>query len=131
MTRTPEPPAWAVFHVWMQATRPAPKYKYFICMHLQGGSALGLLINSQVNELGQGQYLHPCFAPLSAAAHAFLNHNSWADCTTLFTVPVADLTDGRGHLTPEAAQAVQAAVQACPKLKPKTKALLCTVPLPG
>lgn len=130
MTLTPEPPAWAVFLVWMEATRPAAKYKFFIVLSVQGGSALGVLINSRINTLGQTSRRAPCFAPVTAAEHSFLHHDSWADCTGTFTVPLSQLTQHQGQITPSTAGGIQAALRVCPILKPKTKALLLGVPLP-
>lgn len=123
-------PAWGVFHVFMEATTPA-KHKFFVCLMTSGASAVGVVINSRINELGQGPHLRPCYAPVSAAGHAFLSYDSWADCTRTFTVPLEALTDPRGHLTPEAGRAVLEAVRACPRLKPRTRAALLAVPLPG
>lgn len=126
----PSAPEWGVFHVFMQGTNPA-KYKFFVCLMQSGGSALGIVINSQVNELGQGPYLRPCYAPLEMHAHPFLSHDSWADCTRTFTVPLEALQDRRGALTADAARAVLSAVHACPNLKPRTRAVLLAVPLPA
>lgn len=123
-------PAWGVFYVWMDGTQPA-KYKFFVCLLTFEGYAVGVVINSRINELGQGVYLRPCYAPLPAAAHPFLSHDSWADCTRTFTVSLADLTDHRGGLTLEAGQAVLEAVRLCPRLKPRTQAALLAVPLPN
>ncbi|CAM3868719.1 hypothetical protein [Deinococcus frigens] len=122
-------PAWGVFHVWMDGTQPA-KYKFFVCLLTGEGYAVGVVINSRINELGQGETLRPCYAPLYAATHPFLDHDSWADCTRTFTVSLADLTDHRGHLTPNAGRAVLEAVRVCPRLKPRTQAALLTLPLP-
>lgn len=130
MTPTPKPPSWAVYHVWVEATRPAAKFKYFIALHCQGQSVLGILINSRVNLLGQGDQLSPCFAPLAMADHPYLQHDSWADCTTVFTLPAESLTDYRGDICLSAAQGVMTAFEKCPVLKPKTKALMLGVPLP-
>ena len=121
--------SWGVFHVWMDGTTPA-KYKFFVCLQAAGESALGIVINSRINELGQGPALRPCYAPLSAGAHPFLLHDSWADCTRTFTVPLAGLTDRRGQLAPDAARAVLEAMRVCPRLKPRTQAVLLAVALP-
>lgn len=122
-------PAWGVFHVFMEGTNPA-KYKFFICLLASGSSAVGVVINSRINELGQGPDLRPCYAPVSAQAHPFLSYDSWADCTRTFTLPLEALEDRRGSLTGEAARAVLQAVEACPRLKPRTRAALLAVPLP-
>lgn len=122
-------PVWGVFHVWMEGTNPA-KHKFFICLMVSGSSAVGVVINSKVNELGQGPHLRPCYAPISAQAHPFLTYDSWADCTRTFTLPLEDLTAPRGRVSPEAARAVLEAVGACPRLKPRTRAALLSVPLP-
>lgn len=121
-------PAWGVFHVFMEGTTPA-KHKFFVCLTVTGGSAVGVVINSRVNELGQGEALRPCYAPLMAAAHPFLSHDSWADCTRTFTLPLGALTDYRGSLTPDACRAVLEAVRLCPRLKPRTRAALLAVPV--
>ncbi|WP_420594397.1 hypothetical protein [Deinococcus sp.] len=121
--------SWGVFHVWMDGTTPA-KYKFFVCLHVTGDSVLGIVINSRINELGQGPALRPCYATLSSEAHPFLEHDSWADCTRTFTVPLALLTDRRGQLTPDAARAVLEAVRVCPRLKPRTQGVLLAVALP-
>lgn len=122
-------PAWGVFHVWMEGTQPA-KYKFFVCLLTFEGYAVGVVINSRVNELGRGEALRPCYAPLPAAVHPFLSHDSWADCTRTFTVSLADLTDHRGVLTPDAGRAVLEAVGVCPRMKPRTQTALLAVPLP-
>lgn len=123
------PPVWGVFYVWMEGTTPA-KYKFFIVLHIAGASALGVVINSEVNTLGDLDRRGACFAPLSASAHPFLSHDSWANCTGTFTVPCTVLTDYRGSLTLEAAAEVRKAVQLCRVLPGKTKKLLTAVPLP-
>lgn len=121
-------PLWGVFHVWMDGTTPA-KYKFFICLHVSGESAVGLVINSGINELGQGEALRPCYAPVRQDGHPFLSRDSWADCTRTFTVPIEALSERRGTLTPEAARAVREAVQVCPRLKPRTRSVLLAVPV--
>lgn len=123
MPDTP-PECWGVFHVWMQATRPAAKFKFFVCLMPVGSSVVGVVINSRINELGRGEYLRPCYAPLSAQAHPFLSHDSYADCTETFTVNAADLGASRGRLHPDAARRVLESIEACPRLKPKTKRAL-------
>lgn len=55
-------PAWGVFHVFMEGTTPA-KHKFFVCLTVAGGSAVGVVINSRINELGQGPALRPCYTP--------------------------------------------------------------------
>lgn len=114
----------------MEGTTPA-KYKYFICLLESGAeSVIGFVINSRINTLGQGPTLLPCYAPLLLAEHPFLDHDSWADCTGTFTVATRNLGTCRGHLTTAAAQGVLASVQACPRLKPKTKNTLLALKVP-
>lgn len=117
------PELWDVFHVWMEATHPA-KYKFFVCLVQTHQSFVGVVINSRINELGQGEYLRPCYAPLDTELHPFLAHDSYADCTRTFTLGVAVLTDFRGRLHPEATARVLESVSACPRLKGKTKKAL-------
>ena len=124
------PPVWGVFRVWMEATNPA-KYKFFIVLHVAGTSALGILINTERNTLGQPDRRLPCFAPIPLSAHPFLSHDSWADCTRSFTVPCSELTDFRGSITPGTAGDIHAAANACEVLKEKTRQLFLAVPLPG
>lgn len=126
---TSAPPVWGVFHVWMEATNPA-KYKFFIVLHVAGASALGVLINSEVNTLGQPDRRRPCFAPVPVSAHPFLSYDSWADCTRSFTVPCSELADFRGSVARETAEGIHAAVNACEVLKEKTRQLFLAVPLP-
>lgn len=123
------PPVWGVFHVWMEATNPA-KYKFFIVLHVSGASALGVVVNSEVNTLGDPDRRLPCFAPVPASAHPFLSYDSWADCTRSFTVPCSELADFRGNITRGTAAEVINAVELCRVLPGKTKKLFAAVPLP-
>lgn len=123
------PPVWGVFYVWMEATTPA-KYKFFIVLHVSGGSAIGILINSAVNTLGDPDRRGACFALVPASGHPFLAYDSWANCTRSFTVPVAKLTDYRGSVSPQTAAEVRKALELCRVLPGKTKKLLTAVPLP-
>lgn len=115
--------------MYMAGTTPA-KHKFFVCLMVTGALAVGVVINSRINELGQGPDLRPCYAPVSAEAHPFLSYDSWADCTRTFTLPLAALEDRRGQLSPAAARAALQAVSVCPRLKPRTRAALLAVPLP-
>lgn len=124
-----EPSAWMVFHVWMESTNPA-KYKFFIVLSLYNKSAIGIIINSRINTLGESDRRLPCFAKLLKEQHTFLNHDSWADCTRTFTVPIEELTDLIGLIHTDAAQNIRTAVLDCPMLKNKTKKILSSVELP-
>lgn len=124
-----EPSTWMVFHVWMESTNPA-KYKFLIVLALYNKSAIGIVINSRINTLGDADRRLPCFAKLSKEQHTFLSHDSWADCTRTFTIPIEKLTDFRGSIHSDAAQNIHNAVLDCPMLKNKTKKILSSVKLP-
>lgn len=88
------------------------------------------LASQQHKRRRRGPCCHFVHRAAPCSAHPFLSHDSWADCTRTFTVPLAALTDHKGRLTQSAARAMLEAVNVCPRLKPRTQGVLLAVALP-
>jgi hypothetical protein len=79
-----------VVHVYVQSLRnPKHKYCVLVCMEPK---LLLFLINSEVTEYKKTRPdLMAAQLEIDAASHAFLNYDSWLDCTELHGYPLDQL----------------------------------------
>lgn len=118
---------WEVYHLWLEAMRPEAKYKFVVIAHVEDSYALGFVINSRVNDFYANKpELAPCHVAISQADHPFLEHDSFVDCTEVFTVPSVNLSADakRGGLSEASQAAVLRGVEVCPVLRTKHKKLI-------
>jgi hypothetical protein len=120
----------SVLKCFTDQTNP-PKYKRFIVLGQSADSSFWgvVLINTNVNfnvinsqELLDAQHL------LLKADNTFLEHNSYADCSTIFRLPTGNVNAQvgdephrvLGEVAEQDLQTVIAMLKACPNVIPKT-----------
>lgn len=107
--------------------------KWLVIIQVEERWVKGFVITSQVPRFAlKKESLQPCYAPLSVNEHPFLRYDSFVDCTIPFLVYLAQYPalPRSGRVSHDAAIAIVAAAQACPRIQKKTKAYIKELPLP-
>jgi len=119
---------WDVYHLYCHQVQPEPKNKLVVVAHLDAHWFYGLLINSKINNFYQKRpKLLPCMVEVFQEQHdVFLNHDSYVDCTGVYTFSSSELTDDnrRGKLHDDAIEAVIQGIKNCRLIKQVHKNLL-------
>lgn len=120
-----------IFHCFCAFTNP-PKNKFFVLVAID--PSLIFLINSQISQwLASRPNLRDCQVALLKADHAFLNHDSFLDCTQAerrITIDVLrqemrkDLSISKGKITGREQEALRYAVKVARTLSPLEKQLI-------
>lgn len=119
------PLRWDVDYEFCYQTRPEPKHKYLIVVHVDAEYVLAFFINSRVPRFVRGRHkLQPCMVLLDERRYDFLRRPSWLSCMETLTFRPHDLNARQGRLRQQDVKRVRAAVDACPLLKRKTKRIL-------
>ena len=80
--------------------------------------AYGIFINSELSAFQQQPHLAVCFVEVPAASHRFLDYDSYAACTNVYTFQRYLLSAAHleGSITPEIRRIIRQAALACPLL---------------
>jgi hypothetical protein len=116
---------WQVYYTFCFQAKPHPKFKYVVLAHVTPTWCLGLFINSDLNTFVKHRSnLWVCMPGISSKDQSFLNHDSFIDCTSVYTFLATDLKDYRGKLSDTAIGDVLQALQDCSLVKNSHKKLI-------
>lgn len=115
----------AVIYKFCEFTKP-PKEKYLLVVQVQSETTV-LVINTSVNKFIQDrQHLLDCQVSIDVATNAFLEHDSFIDCTETQSLSTTDLIEEilkdmstlRGQITSDIKTKVIAALNDCYTIEP-------------
>lgn len=108
--------------------RPEPKSKFVVTVGYNGSDEFwALMINSRIGPFIQNRpYLLTCEADIVADQHRSLDHDSYIDCTNIYSFYAWDFKRDKGVISKDAGSALLEAVRSCPTLKTKHKRMILT-----
>jgi len=127
-----------VLYLFCQFTHP-PKEKYLVLVSVEPGPLL-FVVNSRVSPfIADRPDLSKCQVMLAASDYAFLDHDSFIDCSRAISLPedeitsqlIADLGRMRGTLSPTTRQQITRVVQAAQTISPAHKRAIELALAPG
>lgn len=122
-----EPRPIQLWHVYFVPKCPytTPIKDKFVLIACYDKDAMGFLINSKISNWLQNRPPRlVCEAPILAAEHSFLKHDSWVDCQSIFPFYSWDLNRQYGEISAKAKMSVMTAIHACPVLARKYKRII-------
>jgi hypothetical protein len=117
----PTPQLWHIYFVKNCAHTTPIKDKFVLIVFL-GKNPRGFLINSNItNWIRKRPHLLACEAPILAAEHPFLKHDSCVDCHELYEFFEWELDKNMGKVSEQAKASVLTAIQLCPSIERRYK----------
>ncbi len=115
---------WQVFYLFCHYALPNPKHKYIVIVCVEP-LLLGFMINSKINPYAATRpKLLACYSLLKVNQHAFLQHNSYVDCSTPCPFSASELINPQGFICEESKQDILQAVKACTELEQRYKKMI-------
>ena len=118
---------WHIYKVPnCKLVRPKPKLKYVVTVGQNTTDTFwGFMINSQIRPfITSKPDLLACEARILASQHPVLRHDSYIDCTNLYSFPTRDFHSDEGVLSEDAMSVLMQTVRDCPMLKRKQKRMI-------
>lgn len=109
---------WQIYRVSnCQHAKPDPKDKFVLIVSASAGEFYGVFINSDIRGFIRNNGLMVCEVQIHRSQHAFLQWDSWIDCTNVYRFNASELTDYLCDLSISTRADVLGSIQACPALK--------------
>ena len=113
-----------VFHLFCHYALPNPKPKYVVIVCVEP-FLLGFMINSKINAyVATRPKLLACYSLLKVNQHAFLQHDSYVDCSTPCPFSASELVNPQGFISEDAKPDILKAVKACTELDKRYKKMI-------
>lgn len=98
----------------------ATRHKYFVVLGFdsEGNAYGGVIINSHINQR-MDQVVKDYHMPIKSSKYPFLRYDSFVDCLTLKTAPLAKLATGNysGHMDEDDIKLIMGALKDSPREK--------------
>ena len=98
----------------------ATRHKYFVVLGFdsEGNAYGGVIINSHINQR-MDQVVKDYHMPIKSSKYPFLRYDSFVDCLTLKTAPLAKLATGNysGHMDEDDIKLIMGALKNSPREK--------------
>lgn len=101
---------WCFSHV-RNTCYTIPRKDKFVLIVCKDSNCMGFLVNTTISQFIRNRpYMLACQVALKASDYWFLRHDSYLDCSQLFSFDDDDLLDGRGPITDQTKAEVKKAV---------------------